>query len=785
MNKKENYQRRYLRIFWGLFILPLVFLFILFFLISKGVMGPMPSFEQLENPKTNLASELYSVENEVVGKYFYGSQNRTSIDFKSLSPNMVNALLAIEDIRYKKHSGIDPIGLGRVLFKTILLDKSAGGGSTITQQLAKNLFGRDTTSYDSDLMEGLNLAITKFKEWITAVRLERNYTKREILVMYLNTVFFGSHSYGIKTAAKTYFNTSPESLKVEEAALLAGIVKAPTRYNPVRNPEQAKKRRNVVMEQMEKYEFITPQQCDSLQNLSLNLDYTLDEQNEGLIPYLRSHIRELMEASKPRRSAYSSFHNYRFDSLRWARNPLYGWLAKHKKPDGSPYNLDTDGLKIYTTINADMQRYARKAVRQHLGENLQKKFFRVKRGKSKGPFSEDLSEEQVDTIMERTMKSCLRYKRLKRQGLSHDSIVKIFHQPVEMQIFTYEGPKDTVMTPMDSLWYYKYILRTGFMSMNPHTGHIKAYVGGPDYRYFKYDHVIQSKRQVGSTIKPFLYTVAMQEGYDPCHKVPNVAQSFTIEDTTWSPTNAGETGMEGEMVTLKWGLVNSVNYISAWLVKQFNSQAVVDIMKRMGVTSQLRAVPSIILGTSELSLYEMVGAYSTYANKGVHVKPVFVTRIEDRSGNIISEFKPRKREGISERTAHAMIELLQDVVDEGTAVRLRSTYDFRNEIAGKTGTTQNQSDGWFMGVTPNLVSGVWVGGEYRAIHFNSIRYGQGANMALPIWAKYMEQVYNDSTLDIARTDSFPDPKGIHIDTDCETSFSSSEKDEYEIMDREF
>ncbi len=783
MNKNENKQIRYRTIFWILFSIPFLFIITLFILISAGLMGPMPSFKELENPSNNLASQVYSSDKEVIGKFFI--QNRTSIDFNNLSPNMVNGLIAIEDIRFKKHSGIDPIGLGRVLFKTILLGKSTGGGSTITQQLAKNLFGRDTASYDSKLMRAYHLCITKFKEWVTAVRLERNYTKKEILVMYLNTVFFGSQSYGVKSAANTFFNTTPDSLKIEEAALLAGVVNAPTRYNPVMHPESSILRRNTVLSQMKKYDFITKAQYDSLKKLPIKLEYKINNQNEGLAPYLREHIRQVMSADKPHRKNYQVYSDYRIDSVEWTTNPLYGWLSKNTKPDGSPYNLYKDGLKIYTTINADMQRYARRAVDKHLGNDIQKKFFNAKKGMTNAPFSKNLEDEQVKAIMDRALKNSRRYKLLKQKGLSPKAIQKTFNKPVKMTVFTYNGEKDTVMSPMDSLYYYKFILRAGFMAMNPHNGHIKAYVGGPSFKYFKYDYVHQAKRQIGSTIKPFLYTLAMQEEYSPCHEVPNVAQTFMIGDTTWTPKNAGKTGLEGEMVTLKWGLVNSVNYISAWLVKQFNPESVAKIMKKMGITSDIRAVPSMILGTSEISLYEMVGSYSTFANKGVHIHPVYITKIEDKNGNILTEFNPVKREAIGERTAYTMIKLLQDVVNEGTAIRLKLTYDLNNQIAGKTGTTQNQSDGWFMGITPNLVGGAWVGGEYRAIHFNNISLGQGANMALPIWALFMKDVYNNKSLGISQDDTFKNPEGFSISTECKNKQSSEDNNNYEIIDSDF
>jgi len=768
MNLKPNYSKKfYLRLFWTLFALPFLTLFVILLLVSQEAFGPMPTFEDLENPDNNLASQVYSEDGELLGKYYY--QNRSYVDFKEVSSNIVNALIATEDIRFYEHSGIDARGLARVFFKTLLMGRSAGGGSTITQQLAKNLFPRDTTIYETQLAYATNLVLAKFKEWITAVKLERNYTKKEILVMYLNTVPFGGQSYGIKSAAKTYFNTHPDSLQLEQAATLVGLLKAPTRYSPVSHPERSKQRRNIVLSQMNKYDYITDAQFDSLSSQSLGIEYNVQDHNVGPARYFREHIRNLLTEEKPIRERYGSYESYQQDSTRWANEPLYGWCNKNKKPDGSNYDLYRDGIKIYTTLNSKMQKYAEQAVREHLGEDLQKTFFELKEDQKNAPFSKNLEREQIKSIMETAKRRTHRYYSLKRQGLDQDSIDAVFNKPRKMQVFSWDGLKDTVMSPIDSIRYYKYFLRAGFMSMNPHNGHVKAYVGGPEFKYFKYDHVTQGARQVGSTIKPFLYTLAMQEGYSPCHQVANVPRTFYINDSTWTPKNSGPTEMDGKMVTLKWGLTNSVNWISAWLVKQFNPQAVVDIMRRMGIESHVDPVPSIFLGTSDIKLSEMVGAYSTYANKGVYTDPVLITRIEDRNGNVLATFKPKQSEAISEQTAYLMINLLKNVVDDGTGIRLQYKYQLMNPIAGKTGTTQNQSDGWFMGVTPNLVSGAWVGGEDRSIHFNSITYGQGANMALPIWALYMKKIYNDSTLTnrVSREDAFEQPNNFDYILDCE------------------
>jgi penicillin-binding protein 1A len=767
MNLKPRYSKKfYIRLFWTIFALPFVALFIVLLLVSQEAFGPMPTFEDLENPDNNLASQVYSEDGKLLGKYYY--QNRSYVDFKEVSSNIVNALIATEDIRFYDHSGIDARGLARVAVKTLLMGRSSGGGSTITQQLAKNLFPRDTTVYDSRIAYATNLVLAKFKEWITAVKLERNYTKKEILVMYLNTVPFGGQSYGIKSAAKTYFNTHPDSLRVHEAATLIGLLKAPTRYSPVLHPERSQQRRNIVLSQMNKYNYLSDAQYDSLSTMPLDIEYNVQDHNVGPATYFRDHLRTMLTEEKPNKDNYASYESYQEDSTRWANDPLYGWCNKNKKPDGSNYDLYRDGLKIYTTINSKMQKYAEKSMQEHLGEDLQQTFFERKKG-PKAPFSDNLKQSQIDRILTQAMKRTHRYYVMNRKGISRDSIRRAFNNPREMKVFTWDGLKDTVLTPMDSIKYYKYFLRAGFMSMNPHNGHVKAYVGGPNFRYFKYDHVTQGARQVGSTIKPFLYTLAMQEGYSPCHKVPNVPRSFYLNDSTWTPKNSGPTDMDGEMVTLKWGLTNSVNWISAWLVKQFNAQAVVDVMRKMGIESYVDPVPSIFLGTSDIKLSEMVGAYSTYANQGVYIDPMYITRIEDRNGNVLATFKPKQSEAFSEQTAYLMINLLKNVVEEGTGVRVRYKYGLKNAIAGKTGTTQNQSDGWFMGVTPNLVSGAWVGGEDRSIHFNSITYGQGANMALPIWALYMKKVYNDSTLApmVSKDDTFEKPNNFNYILDCE------------------
>ncbi len=751
-------------IFWSLVILPVILVGLFFYGIATGFFGFMPSFEELENPKSNLASEIYSSDGKLLGKFYY--QNRSFTTYEQLSPNLVKALIATEDYRFNEHSGIDLKSLFRVAYG-IATGNHKGGGSTITQQLAKNLFPRDTTHYDSKMMKYANLALAKFKEWVTAVKLERNYTKEEILAMYLNTVFFGSGAYGIKSAARTYFNTSPDSLTIEQAALLVGMLKAPTYYSPILHPDNALRRRNVVLYQMKKYNFITEAQYDSLSKLPITLHYQIQNHRRGIATYFREYLRQVLTAKKPNPKYYIDKQKYYEDSLAWATDPLYGWCNKNTKPDGTPYNIYKDGLKIYTTIDYRMQVYAENAVKKHLKEDLQKAFFREQKGRKKAPFAWNVSYKQIERIMISSMHRSDRYRRLKKAGVPKDSIEKIFHTPVKMKIFTWDGPVDTVMTPWDSIRYHKFFLRAGLMSMESFSGYVKAYVGGIDYNYFQFDHVTQGKRQVGSTFKPFLYTLAMQSGYSPCYKVPNVPVSFELpEGKVWTPKNAERTKHDGEMVTLKWGLANSVNNISAWLMKQYSPEAVIKIARNMGVVSHIDPYPSICLGTPDISLYEMVGAFNTFGNKGIYVKPIFVTRIEDRNGNILATFRAPRHEAMSEETAYLMLELLKAVVNQGTSIRLRYKYGFKGEIAAKTGTTQNQSDGWFIGLVPKLTTGVWVGGEDRSIHFRGIRLGQGANMALPIWALYMKQVYADSTLPYSEKDRFERPAKIHVITDC-------------------
>ena len=764
--------KKYIILFWIIYVLPIVTVGVIFVLISNGKLGKMPTFEELENPERNLASEVFSDDGKLLGKYYI--QNRVWTEYDKISPFLVDALLATEDVRFYQHSGIDIRGLGRVFVKTFLLrQEQSGGGSTITQQLAKNLFPRDTSRTHFALVRMAKLILTKFKEWVTAVKLERSYTKEEIITMYLNIFDFLYQAVGIHSAADIYFQTTPDSLTLEQAAMLVGMVKNPAYYNPVRRPEITLKRRNIVLSQMVKYGYLDKATYDSVKQRPLEVHLKVESHNLGPAPYLREYLRTTMTKSFPEREYFFTDEQYQEALYQWNNNPLYGWCSKNKKPDGENYNIYKDGLKIYTTINYTFQKYAEEAVREHLGGELQDAFFENVKHYRHPPFSDDLTTTQIRSIMERAMRRTDRYRSLKRRGAPMDTIMKVFNTPVQMKVFSWKGIVDTVMSPMDSLRYYKYFIRSGLMSFDPHTGYVKAYVGGPDFRFFKFDAVTAQKRQVGSTIKPFLYTLAMQNGYSPCYKVPDVPQTFKDNDSVWIPKSSGRKDFWGKMVTLKWGLANSENYISAWLMKQFNPQSVIDIMRKMGIRSPIDPVNSIFLGTSDLSLYELTGAYGTFANKGVFIQPIFVTRIEDKNGNVVATFRPYFNEAISEKDAYLMINLLEGVVREGTAIRLRYKYKLMNPIGGKTGTTQNHSDGWFMGITPSLVTGVWSGWEDRSVHFSTLHLGQGANMALPIFALYMKKIYADPQYGIMQTEDFEAPQNFNINLKCDEENGST------------
>jgi penicillin-binding protein 1A len=750
--------------FWRLFAVFIGSIFLFFIALSAGWLGFMPSFEELENPKSNLATEIISSDQQVLGTYY--DENRSFAEYSELSPHIVHALVATEDERFYTHSGVDARGLGRVLFRTVLMqDKDAGGGSTITQQLAKLLFHGQA----SNLWERSN---QKLKEWIIAVKLEKSYTKEEILRMYLNKVPFIYDAYGIKSAAKTFFNTTTDSIKIEQAAVLIGMLKNPSLYNPIKRPEITRIRRNVVLGQMRKAKYITQAEYDSLSALPLGLEFKRLDHLEGLAPYFREHIRLMLSATEPKKEEYPSYLQQKFkeDSIEWATNPVYGWINKNKKTDGSKYDIYRDGLKIYTTVDSRMQAYAEKAMLEHMGNELQLKFYEDKKGGHRAPFTMRISQEQYDRIINHAIRNSDRYRYLKRMKTSKDSIDMIFNTKTPMKVFSYRGDIDTIMSPRDSILYYKYFLRAGLMSIDPLSGHVKAYVGGVNYRHFKYDMASMGKRQVGSTIKPFVYTLAMQEGHSPCDLVPNVPQTFTLPTgQTWTPKNSSKK-REGELVSLKWGLANSNNNITAWVMRQYNPEAVANMIHTLGIKSHIDAVYALCLGTPELTLEEMTAAYCTFVNKGVFTEPMMVTRIVDKYGTVVADFQPHRREAINENTAFLMINLLQAVINQGTGARLRGEkYALRGEIGGKTGTTQNHSDGWFMGVTPNLVTGVWVGGEDRDIHFDAMSLGQGANMALPIWALYMKKIYANKDLEIKESDIFERPSNFNVNLLCPDS----------------
>ena len=752
-------------IFWSVVLVGIIGVFVFFWLISAGKLGFMPTFEELENPNNRFASEVYFADGPIMNRYFE-KENRKYIEYREIPQSVIDALIATEDVRFYDHSGVDVRGLFRVAKGLLTANTSAGGGSTISQQLAKMLFPRES---DLNVFE---LAIRKFREWVIAVRLEKSYTKEEILTMYLNKYDFLNLAVGISSAADIYFQVPLDSLKVEQAAMLIGMAKNSSYYNPVRRPELTLNRRNVVLSQMYKYDKITREECDSLKKLPLGLNFKRVDHKEGLATYFREYLRLFMTANKPDRKRYRDLSQFRLDSVAWETNPLYGWCKKNVKVDGSHYDLYSDGLKIYTTLDSRMQKYAEEAVREHLSRDLQPLFDKEKVKKHRPPFSNDMTPTEIEEVLDRSIRQSERYRVLSKQGMSFKEIRKTFDQPLKMQVFTWNGIRDTVMTPLDSIKHYKSFFRSGFMVMQPQTGYIKAYVGGPDYRYFMYDMVSAGKRQVGSTIKPILYTLAMQEGLGPCDKVPNIPQTFILP--TGEPWSArGGTKRQGEMVTLRWGLANSENNISAWVLKQFTPEAVAQMAHKMGITSFIDPVPSVFLGTAEITVKEMVAAYSIFANKGVYNSPLPVYRIEDKYGNVLQEFRPESREVITENTAYLMCNLLEGVVTGGTGVRLRYKYKLMNPMGGKTGTTQKHADGLFMGVTPDLVGGVWVGAEDRSIHFQNLANGQGASMALPIWAKFLLKAYADPRLKMSDR-PFDRPAGINKRLDCDETISEAE-----------
>lgn len=753
--------RKIVKALWILLAFSIVAIVFIFIAISKGWIGYMPPVEELENPTYKFATEIFSEDNKVLGTFSVEKNNRVYSSYSDLSPHIINALIATEDIRFSKHSGIDAKALFRAIVKRgFLMQKSAGGGSTLSQQLAKQLFTENVAS------NTLQRLLQKPIEWVIAVKLERYYTKEEILTMYLNKFDFLNNAVGIKTAAFTYFGCDPKDLKMEQAAMLVGMCQNPSRYNPVsRNPkirQNALGRRNVVLGQMEKAGYITEAECDSLQALPVELAYHRVDHKEGLATYFREYLRGVMTAKKPDKSEYRGWQMQKYyeDSLSWETNPLYGWCAKNTKKDGTNYNIYTDGLKIYTTIHSRMQQYAEEAVAEHLGGEMQPLFFKEKEGSKNAPYARALPAQRVEELLTKAMKQTDRYRLMKEAGASEKEIRKAFDTPQEMTVFSWSGDKDTIMTPMDSIRYYKSFLRTGFMSMDPKNGHVKAYVGGPNYVYFQYDMAMLGRRQVGSTIKPYLYTLAMENGFSPCDQVRHVEQTLINPDgSTWTPRNANNKRY-GEMVTLKWGLANSDNWISAYLMGKLNPPNLVRLLHTFGVRNKsIDPVYSLSLGSCEISVGEMVSAYTAFANKGIRVAPLFVTRIEDSDGNVISTFAPQMEEVISVSSAYKMLVMLRAVINEGTGGRVRR-YGVTADMGGKTGTTNDNSDAWFMGFTPSLVSGCWVGGDERDIHFGRMAYGQGAAAALPVWAKYMKKVYDDPTLGYSQEERFQLPEGF-------------------------
>jgi penicillin-binding protein 1A len=729
----------YIKRFWQIVGIGIGSIFLIFLLASWGALGHMPSFNDLENPESNLATEIISSDGETIGKFY--NENRSSITYNELPKHLVDALVATEDERFYDHSGIDARGTLRAATSL----GTSGGASTLSQQLAKQLFhGEGSKNIVMRVFQ-------KIKEWIIAIRLERQYTKNEIIAMYFNVYDFNNYAVGIRSAAKTYFNKSPKDLTIDESAMLVGMFKNSSLYNPVRNAQGVKNRRNVVLSQMEKSEIITEVQREKLSQLPITLDFKLQTHKEGIATYFREYLREFMK----------------------------GWVRDNKKPDGSDYDIYRDGLKIYTTIDSRMQLYAEEAVYAHLA-NLQEEFFDQAKTNKNAPFIK-ISEEETKSLMNRARKNSERFRIMKAEGKEESEIMKSFAVKTKMRVFSWKGERDTIMTPNDSIRYYKHFLQSGVMSMDPETGHVKAWVGGINYKHFQYDHVNQGARQVGSTFKPFVYATAIeQQGYSPCDSI--IDSPFTIPKgrhnvtETWTPRNSNNE-YRG-MVTLKKALALSINTVSAKLIDRVGPEAVVDLTKKLGVQSDIPAQPSIALGAVEITVHDMVAAYGTFANQGIYIKPEVITRIEDKNGNILYQTVPESHDVLNKDIAYAVVKLLEGVTETGSGGRLRTEgggngynrvtgypYALRNPIAGKTGTTQNQSDGWFMGMVPNLVTGVWVGNEDRSAHFKSITYGQGATMALPIFGMYMKKCYGDKTLTISK-EAFKRPPNLAIKVDC-------------------
>lgn len=746
-------RKTFVRILWGTLCAVIVFLAVSFTSIWFGWIGYMPDLEDLQNPISRYASQVYSVDGKILGTYNMNRENRVHVDYDGISPYLVQALVATEDERFYDHSGIDFIALTRAVVKRgILGQKSAGGGSTITQQLAKQL-------YSATAKSTLERLLQKPIEWVIAVKLERFYTKEEIITMYLNYFDFLHNAVGIKTAADVYFDKDPKNLTLTESATLIGLCKNPSYFNPVRYPERCTDRRNVVLGQMLKAGYLTNEEYQKAHDEPLALNFHRVDHKDGIATYFREFLRQYIMAQKPTLEDYPSWNRVQFtiDSLAWETDPLYGWCNKNHKKNGEPYNVYTDGLKIFTTIDSRMQKYAEEAVLKHVGNYLQPAFTKENRTKPNAPFTNALTAAEVKGILNRSIRQSERYRAMKEQGATESEIQKAFRTPVEMSVFTYHGDIDTVMTPLDSIRYIKSFLRSGFVSMDPHNGAVKAYVGGVDFTHFTYDMATQGRRQVGSTIKPFLYALSMSNGMSPCDVAPNVQRSYG----NWTPRNSSRSRY-GQMVTLKWGLAQSNNWISAYLMSRINPQDFLRILRDFGINTY-GVYPSIVLclGPNEASVCEMVSAYTTFANHGIHCSPMFVSKIEDNDGNVIATFQPRMNEVISEESAYKMLEMLKAVMDGGTGSRMRYKYKIECDMGGKTGTTNRNADAWFMGFTPSLVSGCWVGGEDRDIHFDSTRMGQGANMALPIWAYYMKKVFADRSLGYDPNEKFDIPEDFN------------------------
>lgn len=749
-------RKRFIHILWGMLVLGVLSAVLAFVAIWNGWIGYMPPISELQNPINRFATQVYSADGKVIGTWNENRENRVCIPYNTLSPHLVHALVATEDIRFYDHSGIDFFALGRAFIKRGLLGRaSAGGGSTITQQLAKQLYSEKAHSTLERLLQ-------KPIEWVIAVKLERHYTKEEIIALYLNYFDFLHNAVGIKTAANTYFNKEPKDLNVTEAATLIGLCKNPSFFNPVRYPDRSKERRNVVLAQMVKAGYLSDAECSQYAGEPLALNFHRTDHKDGTATYFREFLRQYLMAKRPDKSNYPEWSKsqYVYDSIAWVNDPLYGWCNKNTKKNGEPYNIYTDGLKVYTSIDSRMQQYAEDAVYRHLARFLQPAFSKENRMKPNAPFTNQLTAAQVRSILNRSITQSDRYRNMKAAGYSEEEIRKAFRTPTDMAVFTYHGDIDTVMTPLDSIRYYKSFLRTGFVSMDPKNGLVKAYVGGMDFTHFQYDMATEGRRQVGSTIKPFLYSLAMENGFSPCDEAPNVQQTYTVAGRSWTPRNTSRSRY-GQMVTLKWGLAQSNNWISAYLMSKLNPQQFVGLLRSYGFYNpDIHPSLALALGPCEASVCEMVSAYTVFANHGIRCAPMFVTKIEDNEGNVIASFQPRMNEVISEASANKMLVELQAVVNEGTARRLRFKYNFKGEIGGKTGTTNRNSDAWFMGFTPELVSGCWVGGEDRDIHFDSMSMGQGATMALPIWAYFMQKVFADHRLGYTQSATFAIPNGF-------------------------